>query len=328
MTLNLGISLACSVWDQPFAGACISSIRMFAPSAPICLIVDESEGRVETRSLERTYDVSIIRREDVRDAGLRKHSFGYGITKMIGFWEAPFERVLHVDPDAVWWGDIRQNLPSVMPDVVYNSPHELITPYIQRTQYFDPDKLFRIVPEFDWQSHLYFNTGVLCVRRGSLDLDEYLRMQELQRNHPDILMTGEQGMLNILVFRGVTEKRLSAEAADLQTVVPVIAKELLERRFQFREGEPVVTHPTVIHWAGPKPWFSNRSVYSAPMTYFLRRAARETGSPMWHSATVLRLVREIQARLLPRVKRRLKAMVSRTAGERRWDTAPNKGGHS
>ena len=55
----------------------------------------------------------------------------------------------------------------------------------------------------------------------------------------------------------------------------------MEERFKFRDGEPVIAgRPTIIHWAGPKPWRRNAKVFSEPMLYFRRKALKEIRHPL------------------------------------------------
>lgn len=274
MSKTLGFSIACYRGDIPLLRGCLASIRYFAPDAPICLIAD---GDFSTREFEKAYGVQVIRRKDVKNPDLRKWSFGFGITKMIGFWESPFDVVFHVDADAVLWGDIRKNLPPEKWDVVFNEPHEEITPYIQNTQYFNPARIFDFIPEFPWRDNAYFQAGIVCVKKNALDLDEYLRMLELQRKHPDVFVNGDQGMLNILVFRAAHAGKITALPAHLQTVVPVLTKEELRRRFVFENGKPRVDdQPSIVHWAGPKPWSGNLEIFREPMDYFRMLGAKSS----------------------------------------------------
>jgi hypothetical protein len=279
MSETLGFSVACYQGDIPLLRGCLASIRHFAPDAPICLIAD---GDFSTRAFEKRYGAVTIRRRDVKNKDLRQWSFGFGLTKMIAFWEAPFDVVFHLDADAVLWGDVRRNLPGVIPDLVFNEPHETITPYIQRTQYFDPERIFTIFPEFDWKELPYFQAGIVCVRRNHLDLDQYIRCLELQRAHPDLLVNGDQGMLNLMVFSAFRSGRLKIDQAHLQTVVPVLEKEELLQRFRIGPEGPVPwSKPTVIHWAGPKPFGNQPSIFAEPMDYFRLKGMCETGWPMW-----------------------------------------------
>jgi len=312
MNSQLGFSVSCYRGDLPLARACLSSIRYFAPDAPICLIVD---GNFSTKILERTYNVQVIRRSDVKHEGLRKHSFGMGLTKMVAFWEAPFEMVFHVDADAVLWGDIRKNLPTGEWDVVYNEPHEEITEFIQRTQYFDPSRIFDHIEPFPWEGNPYFQAGVVCIRRDALDLDEYMRMLEGQRKHPDIFVNGDQGMLNILVFRAMRSGKLTATAAHLQSVIPVLDKGELKKNFRIEGDLPVLLEkPTILHWAGPKPWRENKETFREPMDYFRKRALRECGLSKYFPSNLALDIDELLARKWPKYVLETKKTIKRRMG--------------
>ena len=95
MSNDLGFSLACYRGDVPLLRGCLASIKYFAPEAPICLVID---GDFDSRPFEKRYGVQCIRRRDVRHPELKKWSFGAGITKLVAFWESPFERIFHMEP--------------------------------------------------------------------------------------------------------------------------------------------------------------------------------------------------------------------------------------
>jgi hypothetical protein len=312
MSEEIGFSVACHKGDVPLLRGCLASIRYFASNAPICLVIDTD---FDSRPFEKRYGVTTIRRRDVRHPGLRQWSFGPGITKLIAFWEAPFERIFHIDADAVLWGDIRQNVPESEWDVVFNEPHEEITDFIQRTQYFDPQVIFEHIERFPWQGNPYFQAGVVCVKRGVLDVYEYLKMLEGQRKNPDIFINMDQGILNILVFRAVRNGKIHAQPAHLQTVVPVLSKGELEQRFRIEDGKPMPWfQPTVIHWAGPKPYTTNSGVFSLPMDYFREIGMREFGLPGWAPAKTARRGDEIWHRDVPRAILNAKQIVKKIIG--------------
>jgi hypothetical protein len=314
MSDDIGFSVACHKGDVPLLRGCLASIRYFAPDAPICLVIDTD---FDSRPFEKRYGVTTIRRRDVRHPGLRQWSFGPGITKLIAFWEAPFERIFHIDADVVLWGDVRQNVPDSEWDVVFNEPHEQITDYIQRTQYFDPQVIFNHIESFPWQGNPYFQAGVLCVRRGALDVDEYLRMLEGQRKNPDVFINMDQGILNILVFRAVNSCKIHPLSAHLQSVVPVLSKPELESRFQIRDGKPVPwVQPTVVHWAGPKPYKTNPDVFSLPMDFFREIGMREFGLPKWFSSKPAMQIDEFLHRDVPRTISNAKKTIKRLIGRK------------
>lgn len=309
----LGISTSCSANYMPLLRGWLESIKYWAPDVPICVVI---HGEMETRGLEKKYGIHCIRQRDVKNKDLRRTCWGYW-TKPVAFWEAPFDYVLNIDVDAVMWGDIRQNLPSGNWDVVHNEPHEVTTDAIQKIQYFDPSRIFELIKPFDLQGISYFNAGVICVRRGSLDLDEYLRMVEIQAKHPEVIVCGDQGILNILVSRGKVEQGLKVEQAHLQSCVPVIAKAELESRFQIRDGKPVPwVQPTVVHWAGPKPYTTNPDVFSLPMDYFREIGMREFGLPKWFPTKTAMQIDEFLHRDVPRTILNAKQTIKKVIGRK------------
>jgi len=275
--MNLGFSISCFGGDIPLLRGCLESIRYFAPDAPISLVVD---GDLLLKKLQKQYNLIICSRRDVRNKHLKSMSFGYGFTKMVALWEAPFDCLIHVDTDVLLWGDIRQNLPPPPWDFIFNEPHQIITTEIQKSQYFDPDIIFDYIPPFPWKGNNYFNSGVFACRVGALDLDEYIRMLEIHRKTPGVFPLVDQTMLNIMVFRALHSKTISAVPAHLQTPVPVTRRDELERKFQILDGKPVVKgDATSIHWAGTKPFLSAESLFREPMDMFRHQSLRKSGWP-------------------------------------------------
>jgi|688.fasta_scaffold424478_1 hypothetical protein len=311
--MELGFTVSCYKGDLPLLRGCLASIRYFAADAPICLLIDQN---FDSRPFEKRYGLTCIRRNDVKNPGLKTYGFGYGVTKMSALWEAPFEKVLQLDADLVLWGDIRKNLPCGNWDFVYNEPHELITEYIQKTQYFDPKKIFKFTRAFDWQGREYFNSGVFACRVGALDLNEALELLDILKNERgNAFPLNDQSVLNLLVFRMVSENRLNVSKAHLQSPVPVISREDLEKRFQLSNGKPVLWEkPTAIHWAGPKPYKRNPDVFSLPMDYFREIGMREFGLPKWAPAKTAMRADEIWHRDVPRAILNAKQIVKKMIG--------------
>lgn len=306
MTGSLGFSVSCYHGDIPLLRGCLESIRTFAPDAPICLFPD---GDLNLDRIVRSFNVTCIPRSAVRHPVLRERSYGYGITKMVALWEAPFERIIHVDADAVLWGDIRSNLPATDWDFVYNEPHELITDQILRQQYFDPELVGSLISDFQWRDQPYFNSGVFACRVGALPLRRYLDcLDVMERNHQSIFQ--DQGLLALMVFRAAQQGLLRVEQADLQTIVPVLSPDVLRRRFTFREGQPVLLdRSTVIHWAGPKPYLDRPHPFSEPMHVFRARGLQRCGVPRWFPASLAMRIDEWRYRTIPQAKLRLKAFL-------------------
>src|SRR5512136_1148544 len=100
---DFGIIVACCASDYLFAKGCCASIRHFLGDVPICLLVD---GTFSVADAEKAYGVRVINHNSVTHEVLRRRSFGWGKTKMIGFWESPWEHFLMLDADTIIWGNL------------------------------------------------------------------------------------------------------------------------------------------------------------------------------------------------------------------------------
>jgi hypothetical protein len=177
--------------------------------------------------------------------------------------------------------------------------------------------IFKHIEPFAWQGNPYFQAGVVCVKRGALDVDEYLKMLEGQRKNPDVFINMDQGMLNILVFRALKAGKIKALPAHLQSVVPVLQKVELERRFRIQNGKPMPwVQPSVVHWAGPKPYTTNPEVFSLPMDYFRQIGMRELGLPKWVTSNTAMRADEIWHRDLPKAVLNAKKIVKKMIGRK------------
>ena len=276
---DFGIVIACCAEDHFLARGCVASIREFSGDVPICLIYD---GTYEGDLAER-YGVRVMPRSDVRNDALRERSFGWGFTKMVAFWEAPWPKFLLLDADTVVWRDVLQYAKLDDCDVIVDrhffdiAAARGVNPYLadflgdanaqseplaalMRQWFFDPALVEKHRPGFRWQrfAYDYFCSGAMFARRGILDLDEYLDAVELQERVPGIFGPGEMGLLNYLVFRAAGEGRLRVgHESRLQTLVC--------QTDAFAEPE----HATIVHWSGrPKPRIARVDVAPALMTRF------------------------------------------------------------
>jgi hypothetical protein len=102
---DFGVLIACTARDLPLARGCCASVRHFMGDVPMCLLVD---GPCAVADLARTHGAGVLTRADVEHDVLRQRSFGWGLTKMIAFWESPWSRFLLLDADTIVWGDVRE----------------------------------------------------------------------------------------------------------------------------------------------------------------------------------------------------------------------------
>lgn len=273
---DFGIIVTCCFKDYNFAKACCASIRHFLGKVPVCLIID---GSFSTSSLEETYDVSIINHQNVSLDVLRQKSFGWGLTKMIAFWESPWKNFLYLDADTIPWGNVLKFADFKNFDLVIDEPYSNYSNEAISRFFFDIDAVKRYFPHFRWWIHPYFITGVFFGKRGVFSLDEYVDLLDFNIRYPGIFKYGEQGILNFMLFRAVEEGRIRVKSKDMQVLVRRHPKEELNQRFPFEGEEPANSkdqEAAIIHWAGMKPYVIHSEAYVKPMQFFRQKFLTDT----------------------------------------------------
>lgn len=280
---NWGIVITVSWEDVMFAKGLCASIHHFMGPVPITLLCD---GNFSVLDFQRAYDVQVMRAHDVRDAFLAENSFGYGFSKFIAVWEAPYSQYLHLDADMIMWGNLLKTLNGnnyQEYDILAAAPYFKVTLDEMKFQLFDPEALAQHTTVYPWQSVPFFNSGVYWAKRGFLSLDRYKELKILRHHHREIFRAGEQGMLNFMVFEGVSECRLKFKSVhELQVVVPNYSENDLRSRFPLEliiSGKD--TGPaTMLHWVGGpgnKPYAGNRKRYYEIQKYFQQRFHNDAG---------------------------------------------------
>lgn len=252
---SFGIYITCHAADLRLTRGCCESIRTFAGDTPICLIAD---GDFSTRDFERRFGCRVMRRGDVRNDALRTRSFGgWGYSKFIPFWEGPFDRFLHLDSDTLMLGNVCGLSDSVDADIILspmpNAPH---SPETIHSHWFSPEFVTRAFPGFRVEEQPYFCAGVVFGRRGIFDLDEYLRLLDLQKQNPgQSFQSGDQGILNFLVFHRAAQGLLRYAARDFQSYplyMPAAQLDAINASLRDLSAGWKLP-PTVLHYIDVKP---------------------------------------------------------------------------
>ncbi len=279
---EFGIIITTYNGDFYFTKALLASIKNFMPDVPICLIQDGDFSLEEVRSI---YNIThVVKRETATNEFVKQNCFRSRCSSLVAFTESPFKKFLYLDSDLVLWGNILQHIKIDEADFIHNIPHEPYSDKIYKGQYFDAEKLFEYTEGFDWKDCHFFNSGVFIARKNLFEQKEFEDIVRLWKKDRTLLPTDPQSILNVLVFRNQKKEKIKVSEAPLQTVVPVIGAEELKRRFAFSNEEPVVREDTVIHWAGMKPFMTNRGkVFTAPEIYFRKLHLKNAGS-LWRFA--------------------------------------------
>lgn len=280
---DFGIIIACCYQDYLFAKGCCASIRHFLGDVPICLIVD---GTFSVRSLEKAYNVRVLNHHSVTNEVLRTRSFGWGKTKMIAFWESPWQHFLVLDADTNVWGNVLKYADFSKFDVIidkplYSHPDRFVSEF-----FFDIAGIEKHFPSFNWRAHQsdYFCTGTFFGTKDIFSLDEYINILNFNEKNPGLFKYGEMGFLNFMLFRAADEGRIRLGQATMQLIVPDFEQEELKKRFPVEKTGPVMPEKEaiVIHWCKVKPLLSATQAHSEPMSFcrrqFLKKERGLTGA--------------------------------------------------
>lgn len=266
---DFGVIIACCAQDYLFAKGCCESVRHCLGSVPICLIVD---GKVDTSGLRATYGVQTITRSSVKSDFLRQASFGWGLTKMIAFFESPWETFLFLDADTNVWGNVLKYADFSQFDAIIDRHSHVHSEQEVNEFFFNTRLMEQIFPDFPWREYQdhYFCTGTFFSRRGIFTLEEYRDILALANARPNLFpYGGEMGLLNFMFCRAAHVGRIALGQADFQVICADFSRRDLQQRFPVEAGHPLVeqTPPAVIHWPGRKPFFRSAKTHSAPMDY-------------------------------------------------------------
>lgn len=275
---KFGVIVTCSARDLMFAKGCCASIRYFMDDVPLCLLAD---GDMPLEPLVETYKARVIKKSNVRNPLLRDRSFGFGITKMVAFWESPFEEFLLIDADTCVWGDMREHLLLNEYDVIIDIPCYSYSLADISKWFFDVQSMTKYDPGFRYKNRPYVCTGVIFSRRGIFDIEEYKNILDFMEEHPGVFLLGEMGFLNYLFFKYLDEGRIRLGTRDIQYIMCDFGLEKARNQFPLDNGHPSFSgHATTLHWCGGlKPVRSNRHrAYVDPMTFFRRKFLRDSAN--------------------------------------------------
>ncbi len=101
------------------------------------------------------------------------------------------------------------------------------------------------------------------------------------------------GLLNLMVFQAHHLGDIQLGFADFQVIFPDFSQHQLRRRFDFKDGQPVINlgDVQILHMPDKKPLVNNPDCYSLPMTYFRLKFLEDTEG-LTGDAAMARLLQE------------------------------------
>lgn len=300
---SFGIVIATCKTDSHYAQASFWSIRHFlGPDMPVCFIVDGDAALLG--SVRNDPQVSVLDRNSVANTWLREHCFGWGTTKMIAFYEAPFERFLYLDADALVIGNVPA-FDDPTADMVTDCGQSYSDQDIN-FWFFNTESVERLYPDFDWRRfrHSYFCTGTFFSRKGVFSLEDLQEKMRLAASHPELFhFGGEMGFLNLMIFQAAQRGALAVHSVDYQTI-PVDTDDILLRdRYS---PQAVAQHrqaDAVMHFCGKKAYVFTSSPKVALMNYFRLRYLLEFEQYSIFRSVLMMMRQDIQCLFVPLLKK-------------------------
>jgi len=307
-----GFVTGCHAGDKFMVQATLASMRHYCPDVPICLVVD---GDFDVSDLEKQYDLIVLRVPELPSQEMRKLICGDHRAKLAALWEGPFEFYVWLDSDAIVWGDFT---PHVRTDVDFQIFWSEISIPRDATEipawlphfYFDPVKLRRFDPDFEWRGNAYFSSGAFACRRKAIPFNVWDKVECWARQSSGLFAWGEMGMLNYLVHAMAQRKELKIVMSDLQHIgghhgVDELKKDCADSNWRFPK---TIRRPRVAHFCGGKPVLFDGNTYSRPFTIARLEHHRRHHSDLGAWVAVLN---EDRRMLANKVKQRLRDLGAR-----------------
>lgn len=296
---NFGIIVISAHEDYIFAKGCCASVKYFMPDVPLCLLVD---GDFDLEGVPEAYDTRVIKREHIQNDFLKNNSFGWGKTRLISFWESPYEKFLIVDADTIIWGDVRELANFQDYDFLIDKPEYEYSINDLNKWFFDTDEIGKHFPTFDYMNNPYVCPAVLFGTKNIIPIKEYEIISDFIKSYPNIFKFGDMGFLNYLLFDLSKQKRIRLTSSDIQYIACDFDPDETRKRFRFENEEPLINGlSTVIHWPGEKKPLQKNPYgyykYDEPMTFFRKQYLRDSTNLSEH---------EIERKILKEEKDRIK----------------------
>lgn len=299
-----GFVTGCHAGDKYMVAATLASLRHFCPQVPVCLTVD---GEVDVSDLEREYHPIVLRVRDLPAPEMRRALGASFHAKHAAMWEGPFEFYVWLDSDAIVWGDFTAQIRTDLDFQILWS--EISVPADAREIpgwlphfYFDPEKLRRFDPEFEWRGLPYFCAGVFAARRNAIAFEHYCEIKKLAETEPGLFAWGDMGMLNYLVHSQIQRGKMKAVTTDLQHIPDHHGAAEFQQDCAGWHFPKKINRPRIGHFCGHKPFLFDRHAYSRPFTIARLEHHRRRHGELGAWLAVLNEERRV---LAEKIKRRL-----------------------
>jgi hypothetical protein len=266
-----GFVTGCHAGDKFMVQATLASMRHYCPDVPICLTVD---GDFDVSDLKKEYDLIVLRVAELPSDKMRNLMRGNPRSAHAAMWEGPFDFYVWLDSDAIVWGDFTHQVRMDVDFQIFWSGISIPADATEIPQwlphfYFDPRKLRRFDPEFEWRGNAYFCSGAFACRRGVIPFEKWMEVESWRRETPGLCgRFYQQPLTNYFVHSMTQRGEIKSTMTDLQHIPAHHGTAELEQDcagvgWRFPKQ---IRRPRVAHFCGRKPFVLDRDAYSRPFT--------------------------------------------------------------
>lgn len=255
------IIIACYKDDFYLTRICVASIRYFYPEIEIFLLMDLKAGSFSTKELEKNWNVKLLE--------LERKKFGWGLSKLEPCFFKTKEKVLIIDSDIVFIGNVLDQLETSTADVIVSGDiaEDLNQKWVKEI-YYDYEKVLNYDPNFKYPGFL-FNTGNFVIKTGLLNRTEFqdlVEWNELPKLlHPEIFSCADQGILNYVIAKKSHNKNLTLQNINFMLWGKDHVIDNLEIDKIITKSN---TYPYLIHWAGTRHFLIKKMCRNDILYYF------------------------------------------------------------
>jgi hypothetical protein len=235
------VYVTASAHDARYTRICVASIRYFYPDVTIKLLAG---GLLEPGLQEE-----LARYWDVRMADVRRGDWGWGFVKLEPLFGPPGERFLVLDSDTVFAGEVLATWAGGSADFLVDDEQQ--SEADTHRLYYDWHKMAAVdaaarPPRFVFNSGQWFGTAGIVTREDFGVLIDWSRMPPMLR-HPDLLMPGDQGVLNYVLNQKTMIDGVSVDRRKIMRWPGYGMDDISAATVAGHEAPPIV-----VHWAGIK----------------------------------------------------------------------------
>jgi hypothetical protein len=266
-----GFVTGCHAEDKFMVQATLASMKHFCPSVPICLILD---GDFDVSDLKTEYNLVILRISELPSNKMRELVSGNPRAKHAAMWEGPFEFYVWLDSDAIVWGNFTPQVSTDIDFQIFWSDIDIPTDATEIPRWlphflFDPQKLRKLDPEFEWRGNAYFSAGVFACKRDVIPFERWMEAELWGKEIPGLFGDfSDQPLLNYFVHSMTQRGEIQTTVSDLQHIPVQHGKEELMKDCNGAGWHfpAKICRPRVAHFCGRKPLLSDPKAYSRPFT--------------------------------------------------------------